>query len=88
MKDILDSILGRLARTKTDVNPIIVLDVGFGGGKTHTLVALYYAAKHSELANKYLAKLPTPKDVRIAAISGDEYGSAGVKRDGTQIRTI
>lgn len=90
MKLILEDILGRLSLKRRDVNPIIVLDVGFGGGKTHTLVTLYYAAKfgeNPELA-PYLAKLPKPKGVRVVTISGDEYGSEGIRRNKTQIRTI
>ncbi|HZW56641.1 MAG TPA: DUF499 domain-containing protein [Nitrososphaerales archaeon] len=89
MKTIVESVLGRLSRSRTDVNPIMVLDVGFGGGKTHTLVTIFYAAKHPLEAQKYLLKdLKQPTKVKVVAISGDEYGSEGVERDGVKIKTI
>src|SRR2546427_13214003 len=58
MKIILENVLGRLSKKKSDVNPIFVLDVGFGGGKTHTLATIFYAVKYPREANTYLAKLP------------------------------
>ncbi len=90
LESILEQLLGRLAGTREDVNPIIVLDVGFGGGKTHSLVALYYSATSpSELPGEAPWKdLPSPEGVRVVAISGDEYGSEGVQRDGTRVRTL
>jgi hypothetical protein len=91
LKLILENIMGRLTHTKAEVNPIIVLDVGFGGGKTHTLVALYYAAHYAQdpRMSKYLEALPKPVDARIAAISGDECGEGGlIHRDGLEIRTL
>lgn len=90
MTSILTELLGRISGERNDVNPIIVLDVGFGGGKTHTLAALYYATKFStsDKVAKYLAHFPKPKGVRTVVISGDEFGSEGVNRQGTQIRTI
>jgi len=88
MKTILENVLGRLSKAKSDVNPIIVLDVGFGGGKTHTLVTIFYAAKYPEEANKHLAKLPHPAGVRVVAVSGDEYGSEKVQRRNQTIRTL
>jgi len=90
IKSILEDVAGRLSGTNPDVNPIILLDVGFGGGKTHTLVALYYAAKSAklpEVKNLIGNKVP-PSNTRVIALSGDEYGGEGVKRDGIQIKTI
>jgi hypothetical protein len=88
MKIILENVLGRLSKTKSDVNPIFVLDVGFGGGKTHTLATIFYAAKYPQEANTFLAKLPQVSDIRVVAISGDEYGSEGVQRGKQRVRTI
>uniref|UniRef100_A0A6M3M1B0 Uncharacterized protein n=1 Tax=viral metagenome TaxID=1070528 RepID=A0A6M3M1B0_9ZZZZ len=83
---ILENILGRLTHTKAEVNPIIVLDVGFGGGKTHTLVALYYAAKHGgdSRLQPYMEGLPRPVNVRVAALSGDDYGEDGIIHRGEE----
>ena len=51
-------------------------------------MALFYAAKQPTLIRKYLPALSIPLTVRIAAISGDEYGGSGVKRNGTPIKTL
>lgn len=90
MKAILDDVTGRLSGNKPDVNPIILLDVGFGGGKTHTLVTLYYAAKSSKINEfkDFLGNNIVPSNTRVIAISGDEYGGEGIKRGGIQIKTI
>jgi len=91
LQTILENILGRLTHTRADVNPIIVLDVGFGGGKTHTLVALYYAARYAQdtRLQPYLKDLPKPVGVRVAALSGDEYGEGGIiHRENNEIRTL
>lgn len=90
MKLILENVFGRLTGRKKDVNPIIVLDVGFGGGKTHTMATLYYVAKYGN--NKKIAdlvdRITIPKDVKIVAISGEDYTEEGIVRDGKQIKTI
>jgi predicted AAA+ superfamily ATPase len=90
MQNILEYIFGRLSKARQDVNPIIVLDVGFGGGKTHTLVALYYAAKFGNEANvrEHLSGISVPDEVNVVAISGDEYGEKGLRRAGVPISTI
>jgi len=90
MKDILTYLFGRLTRARSDTNPIIVLDVGFGGGKTHTLVSLYYAAKYGNdpAVQQYLPGVPIPESVKIVAISGEEYGSRGVVRNSTPVNTL
>jgi len=90
MRSILDDVTGRLSGTKPDVNPIILLDVGFGGGKTHTLASLYYAAKSTSISEvkKILGGTLPPSNTRMVVLSGDEYGGEGVKRDKIQIKTI
>ena len=90
MKEIIKDVSGRLSGSKSNVNPIILLDVGFGGGKTHTLVTLYYAAKHDDIpeVTTFLEGNTSPSDTRVVALSGDEYGGEGIKRDDVQIKTI
>jgi len=90
MKAILEDVIGRISGRKSDVNPIILLDVGFGGGKTHTLVTLYYAVKSSRTKElrDFLGDNLAPENTRIVAISGDEYGGEGIRRDRIQIKTI
>ena len=91
LRTILENILGRLTHTRADVNPIIVLDVGFGGGKTHTLVALLYATQHAQdpRLQPYLKELPKPVGVCVAAISGEECGENGIiHRENREIKTL
>jgi len=90
MQTIIENVFGRLAGTKKDVNPIIVLDVGFGGGKTHTMATLYYVAKHGhnkQISSK-LGNIIIPENIKIVAISGEDYTEEGITRDGKQIKTI
>jgi 6-pyruvoyl-tetrahydropterin synthase len=90
MKIILENVFGRLSGTKKDVNPIIVLDVGFGGGKTHTMATLYYVAKygHNKEVSRLVGDMIVPKNIKIVAIGGEDYTEEGIIRDGRQIKTI
>ena len=71
--------------------PLIRIQNPLGGGKTHALVALYYAAKHaadSRIA-PHLKDLPHPVNVSVAAISGEECGDQGIiHRGGQTIKTL
>jgi hypothetical protein len=90
MRTILENVFGRLSSTKKDVNPIMVLDVGLGGGKTHTMATLYYVAKygHNKEISKLVRDIKVPKNIKIVAISGEDYTEEGIIRDGRQIKTI
>lgn len=85
LKTIVGDILRRLWAEGGDINPVIMLDVGFGGGKTHTLASLYYAAKFGA---PQLSDKSVPSNTKVVAISGEEYDSKGVKRNNIQVRTI
>lgn len=84
LKTIVSDVMKRL-QGAGDVNPVIVLDVGFGGGKTHTLASLFYAVKNGA---PQITKTSAPPNTLVVAISGDEHDSNGVKRRGTQIKTM
>ena len=86
LKIIISDILKRLHGNGADVNPIIVLDVGFGGGKTHTLAALYYAAKFGAPAN--ITETKPDSRIKIISISGEDVDSKGFARDKLRTRTI
>ena len=63
LKQLLNDTLNHLSGTKP-MNPVLLFDAGFGGGKTHTMAALYYAAKNptnSEL-EKLLGHVPLSKE--------------------------
>lgn len=90
MAHIIEYVFGRLGQSRKDVNPVVVLDVGFGGGKTHTLVALYYAARFGNLPDvkEHLGGIDVPDDVNVVTMSGEEYGGAGVTRKGRTLATM
>lgn len=88
---LIQDIMGRLAGSKKTVNPVLVFDVGFGGGKTHAMAALFYAARDGKIpeVKHFLGDVPIPeKQPTIVAISGDEYGGKGVLRGDQWIKTL
>lgn len=74
-------------------SPLLVLDTTFGGGKTHTLVALYHLFKHPSIAEQDLEirKILAEKDLRsvpnVALVAIDGHSLSSVQREG-EVRTI
>lgn len=89
LKQILQDTLSHLAGAKT-INPVLLFDAGFGGGKTHTMAAIYYAAKYpsNPEVTKIIGDTPAPKGVRVVVIDGSAYGGKGIKRGEHYYRTI
>ncbi len=87
LKQLLNDTLSHLAETKT-INPVLLFDAGFGGGKTHAMAAIYYATKNPKTIKKQLGSTPTPQKCRTVVIDGSAYGGKGVKRDQYQFKTI
>lgn len=87
LKQLLNDTLSHLAGTKT-INPVLLFDAGFGGGKTHAMAAIYYATKNPKTIKKQLGHTPTPQKCRTIVIDGSAYGGKGVKRDQYQFKTI
>lgn len=81
LKQILQDVLSHLAGTRV-VNPVLLFDAGFGGGKTHTMAAIYYAVKDptNPEIKKILETTSIPKNIRTIVIDGSAYGGRGVKR--------
>lgn len=57
--------------------PVFRLETGFGGGKTHSLIAAVHAAREGErlaerLADFRIGKFPSPDTVKVAAFVGEE----------------
>jgi hypothetical protein len=52
LREHLGMVLRRLNGSTEDTAPILTLVTQFGGGKTHTLTALYHMIKHSAIAEK------------------------------------
>jgi hypothetical protein len=71
---------------------VLQLRTPFGGGKTHTLVALLHLARDRSTAVATmpdLATLPDPGPVRVAVLSGEELDPLSVTRaSGIQTRTL
>ena len=77
-------------------NPVYRLETGFGGGKTHGLIAaVHVSQKGSQLANTLegygIKKYPNPGEVRVAAFVGEDSdplsGNSHIV-DGQQVRTF
>ncbi len=67
LKDHAGRVLRRLSGRTADTAPVLTLVTQFGGGKTHTLTALYHLAK----AGKNAARLPDVTDLlNDAGIAG------------------
>ena len=95
--------LGQLLRTglsrlsNTGGEPIVRLQTNFGGGKTHSMLALYHLLSGEDPANlpgvdSFLAEndLSVPKNVRRVVLVGNKIspGEVHLKEDGTEVRTL
>jgi len=95
MRLLLDSLVKRLAGRGGD--PVIQLQTAFGGGKTHTLLAVYHLAR-GEAPAIGLQGIPTILDAagvtelpkaRVAVLDGNKSApNQPVTRDGQSIRTL
>lgn len=95
MRLLLDSVVKRLAGKGGD--PVIQLQTAFGGGKTHTMLAVYHMAK-GEAAASDLPGIPAILDAagvtelpraRIAVLDGIKSSpNQPVVREGQAIRTL
>lgn len=95
MRLLLDSVVKRLSGKGGD--PVIQLQTAFGGGKTHTMLAVYHLAKGEALASD-LPGVPAILDAagvtelpraRIAVLDGIKSSpNQPVMREGQAIRTL
>ena len=78
-------------------DPVVELQTNFGGGKTHSLIALYHLAGGHRVSGlpgveQMLAEagLGAPPGAKIAVLVGQKIqpGSVDRKNDGTQVRTL
>lgn len=97
IRDLIERAVRRLAGDM-NASPAINLQTNFGGGKTHSMLALWHLASGTPLSDfpqelqDLLADLPFERlegDVRRVAVVGNRLSPAGsVKEDGTQVNTI
>ncbi len=90
LENLLEGVLGRLSGEKDKGAPVLQLQTPFGGGKTHTLVALYHAARQPRLLSEVLKReLPLPsKPIAVAVLDGVALSPQGRKVDGLELRTL
>ncbi len=91
MGKVLGEVFGALAGQKGD--RAVQLRTPFGGGKTHTLLALYHLATARDravaAAGGALDELPDPGPVRLAVLSGEHLDPArGREIEGRTITTL
>jgi hypothetical protein len=70
---------------------VVQLKTPFGGGKTHSLLALYHLARSREAAARVpeLDRIPDPGSVRVCVLSGEYLDPArGREVEGRTIRTL
>jgi len=61
-------VLRRLAGQTANTAPVLSLVTQFGGGKTHTLTALYHLAKHPEQAQEFTGVASVLRTAGLAAV--------------------
>lgn len=90
LKKIVGTIFGRLADPK-EQGIVARLSTGFGGGKTHTLIALWHLAKNigdTSLGTDLLSGAGRVKNVHVAGLDGEKAGTTVFDRiDGEPIHT-
>jgi len=74
---VIQSVFERLAQTK-EPGVTIRLSTGFGGGKTHTLMALWHLAQHISDASMGTELLPAAGRPKAVTVIGIDAGKAGV----------
>ena len=96
LSDLLERVIGRLAGLGRGA-PILRLETPFGGGKTHTMTALYHIARHPEEAGGYEAVRPIlerlnlralPTGIHVAVLDGRGLEARERRINGITIRTL
>lgn len=97
LRDLIDRAVRRLAGDQ-NASPVINLQTNFGGGKTHSMLALWHLASGTSLGDypqdlqevlqaSRFDELDAP--IRRVALVGNHVSPSGsVKSDGTQVNTI
>jgi predicted AAA+ superfamily ATPase len=95
LKELLDRGIRRITGDE-NASPIINLQTNFGGGKTHSMLALWHlfggapTASLTQEVQDVVANRPLPKKVNRVALVGIHLspGAPLVKPDGTKVNTI
>ena len=88
---VIHSVFERLAEPK-EPGVTIRLSTGFGGGKTHTLMALWHLAKHISDVSLGTELLPAAGRPKAVTVIGIDAGKAGVpqfaKHGSTKVNSL
>jgi len=91
LRKLLDEVLASLCG-KAGYNRVLKLRVPFGGGKSHTLAALFHAARKREALDTIpeARKFARPGDVAVAVFDGEKFDARNGKslEDGRTIQTM
>ncbi|MEW6073149.1 MAG: DUF499 domain-containing protein [Planctomycetota bacterium] len=91
LRKVIESVFGRLAQTK-EGGASIRLSTGFGGGKTHTLMALWHLAQHIAdpgMGSELLPGAGRPEQVTCVAVDASKAGVPTFARHGKrEIRSL
>jgi hypothetical protein len=88
LRRLLEDVLGGLTGGTGD--RVLQLRSPFGGGKSHTLAALYHAAQDRATLNTLPAgtSLPDPGPVRVVVFDGEKFDVRGGQVKGQSVRTM
>jgi hypothetical protein len=88
LRRLLNDVLSGLAGGKGD--RVLQLRSPFGGGKSHTLAALYHAAQDRSALDALPEgiDLPDPGPVRVAVFDGEKFDVRGKEIDGQRVQTM
>ena len=88
LRRLLEDVLDGLAGGKGD--RVLQLRSPFGGGKSHTLAALYHAAQDRSTVDALPEgpSLPDPGPVRVAVFDGEKFDVHGRKINGQHVQTM
>jgi len=84
LRKVVTTVFERLT-SKKESGACLRLSTGFGGGKTHTLMALYHLASNIDDTTRGTELLPAagrPKQVAVAAIDASKFGATVCGRHG------
>ncbi len=92
----LREVMGRLAGADPTASSLFRLDTPFGGGKTHTLIALYHLATWRPVAPEVLGRLQLDpglvpaEPIQVVGVTCDQDldPANGVEKDGVRIRHL
>lgn len=92
LKETVSHIFSRLANPN-EAGAVVRLSTGFGGGKTHTLIALWHLAHHLHDFNPDVVKLlpaaGRPEGVRVVGIDAEKAGTDVFDRhNGIVVRSL